>query len=316
MPSSPSEPAGGVPASGRHLRVGVQLPEVERHVAWPEYLAMARAAEEVGFDSVWVGDHLLYRGDGRETRGPWDAWSVLAALAATTARVRLGPLVACTAFAAPGLLARRAAAVHEISGGRLVLGLGAGWNEPEFRAFGVPFDHRAARFGESFEIVRRLLAGERVTYEGRFERVRDAVLLPRPAGPPPLMIGSTGERVLRIALPHADAWNVWYDLYGNTPEGFARENARVSRLALEAGRRPSDILRSATVFVALEGGGRDRPHTRDAPPLTGSPEAIACGLVDLAAAGADEAILIVSPISERSIRSLADVVAALAARRH
>ncbi len=299
-------------ASGRRLRIGVQLPEVERHVPWAEYLAMARAAEEVGFDSVWVGDHLLYRGDGREARGPWDAWSVLAAIAATTERVRLGPLVACTAFAAPGLLARRAAAVQEISGGRLVLGLGAGWNETEFRAFGVPFDHRASRFGESFEIIRRLLAGERVTYEGRFEHVRDAVLLPRPAAPPPLMIGSTGEHVLRIALPYADAWNVWYDLYGNTPEGFAEENARVSRLVRETGRRQSDVVRSATAFVTLEGRGRDRPHTRDVRHLTGPPQTIANGLMDLAAAGAEEAILVVSPISERSIRTLGDVIAMVA----
>ena len=203
------------------LRVGVQLPEVERHVSWPEYLAMARAAEDVGFDSIWLGDHLLYRGDGREERGPWDAWTLLAALAAGTERVRLGPLVACTAFAPPGVLARKAAAVQEVSGGRLVLGLGAGWNETEFRAFGIPFDHRASRFGESFEIIRRLLAGERVTFEGRFESVHDAVLLPAPVTRPPLMIGSTGERVLRIALAHVDAWNIWYDWFGNTPEGFA-----------------------------------------------------------------------------------------------
>ena len=312
MPSPGSQAMGPDQASGRRLRIGVQLPEVERHVPWAEYLAMARAAEEVGFDSVWVGDHLLYRGDGREARGPWDAWSVLAAIAATTERVRLGPLVACTAFAAPGLLARRAAAVQEISGGRLVLGLGAGWNETEFRAFGVPFDHRASRFGESFEIIRRLLAGERVTYEGRFEHVRDAVLLPRPAAPPPLMIGSTGEHVLRIALPYADAWNVWYDLYGNTPEGFAEENARVSRLVRETGRRQSDVVRSATAFVTLEGRGRDRPHTRDVRPLTGPPQTIANGLMDLAAAGAEEAILVVSPISERSIRTLGDVIAMVA----
>ena len=312
MPSPGSQGMGPDHASGRRLRIGVQLPEVERHVSWAEYLAMARAAEEVGFDSVWVGDHLLYRGDGREARGPWDAWSVLAAIAATTERVRLGPLVACTAFAAPGLLARRAAAVQEISGGRLVLGLGAGWNETEFRAFGVPFDHRASRFGESFEIIRRLLAGERVTYEGRFEHVRDAVLLPRPAAPPPLMIGSTGEHVLRIALPYADAWNVWYDLYGNTPEGFAEENARVSRLVRETGRRQSDVVRSATAFVTLEGRDRDRPHTRDVRPLTGPPPTIANGLMDLAAAGAEEAILVVSPISERSIRTLGDVIAMVA----
>jgi probable F420-dependent oxidoreductase len=293
------------------LHVGVQLPEVERHVPWFEYLAMARAAEDVGFDSVWVGDHLLYRGDGREERGPWDAWTLLAALAAGTERVRLGPLVACTAFAPPGLLARKAAAVQEVSGGRLVLGLGAGWNETEFRAFGIPFDHRASRFEECFEIIRRLLAGERVTFEGRFERVHDAVLLPAPVPPPPVMIGSTGERVLRIALAHADAWNIWYDWYGNTPEGFARANERVSGLVREAGREPSAVLRSATVFVTLQSGERDRPHTDDVLPLSGSPASIAHGLAELADAGVDEAILVVSPITEPAIRALGDTLAAL-----
>jgi len=293
------------------LRVGVQLPEVERRVPWPEYVAMARAAEEVGFDSIWVGDHLLYRGDGRDERGPWDAWSLLCALAAVTDHVRLGPLVACCGFCPAGLVARKAAAIQEISGGRLVLGLGAGWNETEFRAFGLPFDHRASRFSESFEIIRRLLAGERVTFEGRFERVQDAVLLPRPDVPVPLMVGSTGERVLRAALAHADAWNIWYDWYGNTPDGFARENDRVSQLVREAGREPADVVRTATVFIAFEDGLRDRPHTHDVAALTGSPQTIAGGLAEFAAAGLQEAILVVSPITERSIRTLGDTITAL-----
>jgi alkanesulfonate monooxygenase SsuD/methylene tetrahydromethanopterin reductase-like flavin-dependent oxidoreductase (luciferase family) len=113
----------------RPLRIGIQLPEVERDVRWPEYLAMARAAEAAGFDSIWTGDHLLYRGDGRSERGPWEAWTLLAALAAATERVALGPLVACTAFHPPGLIAKMAATIDEVSGGRFVLGLGAGWNE-------------------------------------------------------------------------------------------------------------------------------------------------------------------------------------------
>jgi alkanesulfonate monooxygenase SsuD/methylene tetrahydromethanopterin reductase-like flavin-dependent oxidoreductase (luciferase family) len=293
------------------MRVGVQLPEVERRLPWSECVAMARAAEEVGFDSIWVGDHLLYRDDGRDERGPWDAWSLLSGLAAVTDRVRLGPLVACTAFCSPGLLARKAAAVQEMSGGRLVLALGAGWNETEFTAFGIPFDHRASRFCESFEIIRRLLAGERVTFEGQFERVHDAVLLPLPATPPLLMVGSTGERVLRAALGHVDAWNIWYDWYGNTPEGFARENDRVSELVRDAGRDPAEVARSATVFVTIDGGGRDRPHTADLAPLTGSAEQIAGGLADFGAAGLDEAIVVVSPITERSIRALGPSLAAL-----
>src|SRR6059058_5476853 len=157
------------------MRIGVQLPEVERVVRRDELAAMARAAEECGFDSVWVGDHLLYRDP---VRGPWDCWATLAWLAGITERVELGPLVACTAFHPPGILARMCAAVDELSGGRFVAALGAGWNQTEFAAFGLPFDNHVSRFEEAFEIVRRLLAGERVTFEGRFHSVRDAVLLP------------------------------------------------------------------------------------------------------------------------------------------
>jgi alkanesulfonate monooxygenase SsuD/methylene tetrahydromethanopterin reductase-like flavin-dependent oxidoreductase (luciferase family) len=290
------------------MRIGVQLPEVERTVPWAEYLTMARAAEDAGFDSVWLGDHLLYRDDGREERGPWDAWTLLAALAAVTTRVRLGPLVACTAFSPAGLLARRAAAVQEVSGGRLVLALGAGWNETEFRAYGLPFDRRAARFEESFEVIRGLLAGERVTFDGEFEHLDDAVLLPRPEASPPLMIGSTGERVLRATLPHVDAWNTWHDWYGNTPEGFTEANDRISRIASDVGRLPSEISRTATVFVSVDRGQSDRPHATSTAPVAGSPQQIAERLMEFAAAGVEEAILVVAPITERSIRQLGEVL--------
>lgn len=271
---------------------------------------MARVAERVGFDSVWLGDHLLYRGDGRPERGPWDAWTMLAALAAATSRVRLGPLVSCLAFHPPGLLARMAATVDEIAGGRLVLGVGAGWNETEFRAFGIPFDHRASRFEEAFEIVRRLLWGERVTLDGRFCRVEDAVLLPEPARRPTLMVGSTGERILRACLPYVDAWNAWFDEFGNTPEGFARESERVSSIAVEAGRDPTALERSACVLLVLDRTAGERPIT-DVPPLEGPAEPIAEGLRAFAEAGADEAILVVSPITEGSVRHLGEALALL-----
>ncbi|MGI8781371.1 MAG: LLM class flavin-dependent oxidoreductase, partial [Solirubrobacteraceae bacterium] len=154
------------------MRVGIQLPEVEREVRWPEYLALARAAEAAGFDAIWLGDHLLYRG-GRPETGPWEAWTLLAALAAATDRVTLGPLVACAGFHPPGLLAKMAATIDEVSGGRFVLGLGAGWNRDEFAAFGIPYDHRVSRFEEGFAIVRGMLAGERVTLDGRFHAAQD-----------------------------------------------------------------------------------------------------------------------------------------------
>jgi probable F420-dependent oxidoreductase len=284
------------------VRVGVQLPEVERLVRWPEYVAMARAAEEVGFDSIWIGDHMLYRGDGRPERGPWDAWSLLAGLATVTERVTLGPLVACTAFHRAGSLARTAAAVDELSGGRLVLALGAGWNEPEFRAFGIPFDHRVERFAEALQVIRRLLDGERVTFDGTYETVADAVLLPEPERRPPLMVGATGPRMLEAALPHVDAWNTWFDVYGNTPEGFAQLNAVVDEATRAAGREPASIERSACVLVVVDGGRGERPVADGLAPVGSG--AIAAHLRALAEAGADEAILVVDPIDERSIRAL------------
>jgi alkanesulfonate monooxygenase SsuD/methylene tetrahydromethanopterin reductase-like flavin-dependent oxidoreductase (luciferase family) len=290
------------------MRMGVQLPEVERLVRWPEYAAMARAAEDAGFASIWVGDHVLSRGDGRPERGPWDAWTLLAALAATT-RVRLGPLVACTAFAPPGLLARKAAAVHEVSGGRLVLGLGAGWNEAEFAAFGLPFDRRASRFEEAFDVVRRLLAGERVSYTSDFGSADDAVVLPLPDKPVPLMVGSIGERVLRATLPYVDGWNAWFDWFDNTPEGYAARNDRVTTICRDVGRDPAEVERSAEVFVALDDAGSDRPHAH-VEPVRGTTAEMAVRLAEFADAGVEEAILVVSPITERSIRQLGDLVAA------
>jgi probable F420-dependent oxidoreductase len=294
------------------LRVGIQLPEVEREVRWPEYLAMARAAEEGGFDSIWIGDHLLYRGDGaRPERGPWEAWTLLAALAAATERIALGPLVACASFHPPGLIAKMAATIAEVSGGRFVLGLGAGWSADEYRAFGIPYDHRVGRFEEAFAIIRGLLAGERVTLRGRWWQAEDAVLLPRPASPPPLMIGSNGPRMLSIALPHADAWNTWYADFGNTAEGFAALNERISAAARDAGRDPADVARSACALVRLDSSTREREATPDAPPLEGSPDRIAAAVRELAQAGADEVILVADPITERSVRELSEVVALL-----
>jgi probable F420-dependent oxidoreductase len=293
----------GVPNHG-HMRIGIQLPEVERPVAWAEYVAMARAAEEGGFDSIWIGDHLLYR---NPERGPLEAWTLLSALASCTRRVELGPLVACTAFHPPGLIAKMAATIDEVSGGRFVLGLGAGWNEEEFRAFGLPFDHRVSRFEESFTIVRRLLGGERVTVAGRYHRVDDAVLLPPPRRRPPLMIGSNGPRMLAIALPHVDAWNTWYEDFGNTAEGFADLNGQITRAAEAAGRDPAGVARSACVLVVLDRSARERVPDPGTRPLEGTPEQLAAGLRELRDAGADELIIVASPITERSVRMLAEV---------
>jgi len=277
---------------------------------------MARTAEAVGFDSLWVGDHLLYDLPSGETRGPWEAWTSLAALAAATDRIEIGPLVASTSFHAPAMLAKMAATVDAISGGRLILGLGAGWNEREYRAFDFPYDHRVSRFEEAFTIVRTLLREGQIDFTGRYYRVEDCVLDPRPTRPggPPLMLGSIGPRMMQIGLPHVDAWNVWWSDYGNTPEGFAAVRDRVTEAASQAGREDDEIAATAAVLVSLPGGGgRLMGEAYNAPvqPVQGSPADIAGHLDAMAQAGATHLQLVVDPITEASIEILAETLAVL-----
>jgi alkanesulfonate monooxygenase SsuD/methylene tetrahydromethanopterin reductase-like flavin-dependent oxidoreductase (luciferase family) len=299
---------------GRPLGVGVQLPEVEREVRWPELRAIARTAEQAAFDSVWVGDHLLYRFRDGSTRGPWEAWTTLAGLAEATERVAIGPLVASTAFHQPFMLAKLAATVDEISGGRLVLGLGAGWNDVEFAALGAPFDHRISRFEEAFQIVRTLLSDGVIDFEGEFYTVRDAELLPRPArsGGPPMMVGSIGPRMLAATLPHVAAWNAWYADTRNVPAGVPRLRALVDDACVAVGRNPADVERTVAVQVRMPGGtGRimgDTDPRMAVSPLAGSPEEIAAGLRAYAAEGIGHVQLVVDPITEASVAGLAPVL--------
>jgi probable F420-dependent oxidoreductase len=304
-----------VPASHRPLRVGIQLPEVEREVRWPELRDMARVAEHVGFDSLWVGDHLLFRDPGLPPRGPWEAWSVLAALAAVTERVSLGPLVASAGFHNPAMLAKKAATVDEISGGRLILGLGAGWNEAEYRAFGFQFDHRVARFEEAFTIIRGLLRDGAVDFVGQYHQARDCVLLPRPVRPngPPIMLGTIGPRMLRQAAAHADGWNAWFTWFGNRPEGLATLRPKVDAACASVGRDPSTLERTAAVLVQVGEGDvarRGGPQER-APAVRGTPEELAGALRDFAAEGIFHVQLVVDPITADSIERLAPVLDAL-----
>ncbi|MGK5685468.1 LLM class flavin-dependent oxidoreductase [Actinoplanes sp. URMC 104] len=300
----------------RPCRVGVQLPEVERRMTWPELTAMARAAERVGFDSVWVGDHLLYDMPDGSVRGPWEAWTTLAALAAVTERVELGPLVAATAFHAPAMLAKQAATVDAISGGRLIVGLGAGWNEREFTAFGFPYDHRVSRFDEALTVIRGLLRDGHADFHGRFVDVTDCRLDPPPVRPggPPLMLGSVGPRMLRLGLPHVDSWNIWWADYGNTPQGFAAVRERVEQAAAAAGRAPGEVAATAAVLVRLPGGaGRASSYaqTVEAGPVEGTPADIAGHIAAMAGAGAAHVQLVVDPITVESIEWLGEVLAVL-----
>jgi alkanesulfonate monooxygenase SsuD/methylene tetrahydromethanopterin reductase-like flavin-dependent oxidoreductase (luciferase family) len=287
--------------------IGVQLPEVERHYGWPEIREIARTAEAVGLDSLWVGDHLLYR-DEDGTRGPWEAWSILAALAEATERVTIGPFVAATAFHNPGVLAKKAAAVDEISGGRLVLGLGAGWNQTEFEAFGLPFDRRVARFEEAFTIVRTLLSDGHIDFVGEFHTMRDLELIP-PARPGlPIMIGSNGPRMLAATLPHVDAWNTWFEDYANAPDGLGGLIALVDRVCDEVGRPRHEIERTAAVLVRAPGVASDgNRNNATVPPITGSVEGVAERLAEIAVVGVSHLQVVLDPIDAASVEWLGHV---------
>ncbi len=292
----------------------MQLPEVERFVAWPELRDMALAAEAVGFDSLWVGDHLLYRTEQGVT-GPWEAWSTLAALAAVTERVRLGPLVAATSFHNPAMLAKKAATIEEISDGRLILGLGAGWNRTEYDAFGFPFDHRASRFEEAFTIIRTLLSVGEIDFDGEYYQVRDCVLAPpaRPEGIP-LMIGSEGPRVLAAALPHVQMWNGWHAWYGNTQGGAAELTAKVDDACRAVGVDGAAVERTVTVLVRISEGSHEAlgsPNRATSVPIGGSQAEMADELARFADAGIHEIQLVVDPITIESIKWLGGVLTLL-----
>jgi probable F420-dependent oxidoreductase len=297
----------------RPLKIGVQLPEVERETRWAELLDMTRAIEDLGYDSVWLGEHLLYRWPDRPARGPWEAWSMLAAIAASTNRIEFGPLVACTAFHNPAVLAKQAATIDEISGGRLILGLGAGWNETEFRAFGVPFDHRVDRFEEAFTIIRTLLQDGAIDFDGRFYQARDCELIPRGPRPngPPLMIGSNGPRMLRIAVPHVRAWNTWFADIDNAPHGLAPLREAVDAACRDTGTDPGSIERTVAVLVRFpDGVGRIQGNQAPAPPppLEGSPEQMADRMRAYAREGVGHVQLVIDPITRGSIEGFASVL--------
>ena len=308
-------------SGSRPMKVGLFVPHFEdpwngRGPRWRDILDLAKRAEAVGFDSFWMPDHLFYHFEGVYLQGGWDAWSLLAALAAATERMEIAPLVACAGYRNPALIAKMADTIDEISGGRFILGIGAGWHKPEFDAFGFPYDHRVSRFEEAIQIIRGLLKDGHVDFEGRFYQARDCELIPRGPRPngPPLMIGSIGARMLRLTAAHADSWNVWYADFGNRPEGLGPVLAKFDAACAEVGRDPATLERTAAVLVALTGEtGRqsgDRLE-RNHGPLRGSPEEMAEALRAYARAGIAHVQLVLDPITEASIAEFGAVLAVL-----
>lgn len=292
------------------MQIGIQLPEIERIVPWSEYEAMAVTAEAVGFDSLWLGDHLLYdKPEGPV--GPHECWTLLAALAAVTRRVLLGPLVTPTGFRNPALLAKMAATTDEIAGGRLVLGLGSGWNKREYEAYGYPYDHRVSRFEEAFEIIVSLIRTGHADKAGVYHTATDAHLVPPARADMPIMIGSTGPRMLSIAASEMAWWNEWWSRFGNTPDGLRPLVARVDAAIEAAGRDPAEVTKSVALLVRLPGGGgRLMGAITDTPPITGPPLEMAEKILAFSEL-VDHIQLIADPITLESIQALAPVVAAV-----
>ena len=281
---------------------------------WGDVLEKARFAEAVGFDSIWVSDHLLMRFPDEAPRGGWEGWSLIAALAATGERVEIGTLVLCTSWRNPALLAKMASTVDEISNGRLILGLGAGWHEPEFRAFGFSFDHPIARFEEALAIVGPLLRGGHVDFAGTYYEARDCELHPhgpRPLGPP-IMIGALANRprLLRLTTTHADMWNGWLPWVDNRPTSIPPLRTVVDAACSASGRDPATLERSVTIQIDYPGGQLSRDASSR--PLTGTPDEIAEALYGFAREGIDHLQVLLNPNTPKTIGNFAAVLRMIA----
>jgi alkanesulfonate monooxygenase SsuD/methylene tetrahydromethanopterin reductase-like flavin-dependent oxidoreductase (luciferase family) len=292
------------------MRIGIVLPIAEEDDvhAIPDYAAIrtiAVDAEAAGLDSVWVFDHLLFRFDG-ETCGIHECWTVLSAIAEATHRVELGTLVMCTGFRNAALLAKMAATLDHVSGGRLILGIGAGWHDPEYEAFGYATDHKVGRFEESLAVIAGLIRTGRADLEGGFVTARNAVLLP-PARPDlPILVAAKRPRMLELTARHADAWNLAW--FGLPDERLARVRGELLEACARVGRDPASLKITVGVTVRYPGTGPAPAEPPTAPALTGTPSDIAAGLAAHAAAGADHLIVALEPCSPATLAAFVEAV--------
>jgi probable F420-dependent oxidoreductase len=267
---------------------------------------VAQQAEADGFDSIWLADHLLYRNPGAPTRGIWECWTMLAALAEATRRVTIGTLVVCNSFRNPAILAKMATATDEVSGGRLILGVGAGWNEPEYKAFGLPFDRRVDRFEEALKIIRPLLRDGHVDFAGRYYQARDCDDVPR--GPrsegPPLMVGSEGPRMLELTARYADLWNTGYT---GKPETMIPRRAKIEAACRKAGRDPATIGITALIGLWFPDLQANRPTFFD-DPLTGTVAEIAEAIRGYAELGVRHVMFQCEPYTPEALRRLTEAL--------
>ncbi|HVB20886.1 MAG TPA: LLM class flavin-dependent oxidoreductase [Ktedonobacteraceae bacterium] len=295
--------------SSQRMKIGLMLGISEGSLegktpTFQDLKAMAQAAERVRLDSLWLADHLIARFPGQDEQGTWEAFTLLGALAAVTERITLGPLVACTSFRNPALLAKMADTLDEISGGRFILGLGAGWHQPEYDAFGYPFDHLAARFDEALQVIVPLLREGHVDFQGQYYSARNCVL--RPRGPsssgPSILIGARQPRMLRLAAQYADAWNtVWHE----DPMVVKERYAEFKEICTSVGRDPATIELTAGTIVQFSQSVAENPIAKV---IAGSLEEIAHQLQGFADVGVTHLMVVPEPSSVASIEQLGRVV--------
>jgi len=305
--------------SNRPLKIGIFVTAMadgmrDGALRWNDLRQMAECAEAVGFDSFWVPDHLIFKPEGERPHGPWECWSLIAALAASTSRLEIGSLVTCVPFRNPGLLAKMADTVDEISGGRLILGLGAGWHEPEFDAFGYPFDHRFERFEEALHVIRTLLRTGRIDHEGQFYTLRECELRPRGPRPegPPIMIGAlaTKKRMLGLIARYADMWNGWLLHSRSHPDEVPALITALDEACRAAGRDPATIGRTIGIMVDQRPASErpQLPGSSEAQFLSGSNEEIAAALRQFAAHGIDHIQIATAIQGVAGVETLAPVL--------
>jgi alkanesulfonate monooxygenase SsuD/methylene tetrahydromethanopterin reductase-like flavin-dependent oxidoreductase (luciferase family) len=265
---------------------------------------MAQRMEAVGVDSIWVYDHLLYRRPDRPTDGIWECWTVLAALAEATQHVGIGPLVACTQFRNPALLAKMAVTLDEVSDGRLTLGLGAGWNQPEFDAFGIPFDLRVSRFAEAIDVIKPLLIDGRVDYDGTYYAAHDCELVPRGPRPGslPLLLAGSGPRMRDLVARYADSSNSgWYV----EPASAIAPLDEIRAACEHIGRDPRTLEMTISVPLVYPDLGR---RTAGGEYLTGDADEVATALHAFEALGVSQAIVEFSPFTPAALERFAEAV--------
>lgn len=230
---------------------------------------------------------------------------MLAALAEATERVKLGPLVAATSFHAPAMIAKKAGTVDEISGGRLILGLGAGWNKPEYEAYGFPYDHRVSRFKEALTIIHALLREGSIDFDGSYYTLREMELVPRARPGIPLMVGSNGSRMLRIAAPFVDMWNTWHVWYDNRPEQISPLIDELEAACRDVGRDPSEIVKTAALYVQLSRGSGRVAGSGDRPAVEPIPvDGVADAVAELETHGITHVQIVLDPIDAAGVEEL------------